>query len=1044
MTKADWEMLNHLFDEAIAKAPEEREEFLARTCQDKSLRIQVASLISAYDEADEVLQPLDELVEASSRPGLSAGTYVGHFCIVEEIGRGGMGIVYKAEDTKLQRLVALKFLPAHYQFTLNTKERFLNEARAASALDHPNLCTIYEVGEHDGHVFIAMALYDGETLKEKIDRGPLPVQLALDFVRQITDGLAGAHAKGIIHRDIKPANIIITPEGRAKILDFGLAKVAERSQELTGQGIALGTVAYMSPEQTQGEEIGTATDMWSLGILFYEMLAGKRPFRSASQSVLVEAIRNEHPTSITQVRDEVPNGIDGILDSLLAKNPASRITAVRTQDALNHLEDVGQHGSIISAIVKRPVVLVGISVAVIALLFGILKPMIQENQIARASMMIPEIQQLAQNGKFAEAYALAEEAEKHLEADPALNALWPLIADQLTITTSPAGASVSAQRYRENSDAAETASEFLGHTPIEGRRVPRGAYRLLIEKEGYANVERLASRHLFEPAVHIDHHLIEASRIEAEEVFVPGGRYHLRGQDRLTTEKVSLSDYVIDRYEVSNQDYKAFIDAGGYREPAYWKEPMFKDEVAISWEEAMRLFTDRTGLHGPRDWVNQAPPSGEESFPVTGVSWYEASAYAQWAGKRLPTVFEWQRAARPDTIHPYGIVMPWGTMLPRESVENRANFNSDRAVDVTAHPFGVSPYGAYNMAGNAREWCANPRGNEFATAGGSWTDPEYAFAYFGARDGFFASSNLGFRCARTLVETDERQGNIAFPAESPPPVYTPVDERTFQSFLSHFRYDPQPLNAEIRETVETPDWTRQTVTFAGVGGESLIAYLYLPAHAEPPYQAILFSPPFPVIAGWYSIQQEAERSLAPFIKTGRAVLAIVPKGGIERPRDQAFIIPEQGSVLMRSIGVEWANEYSRGVDYLESRDDIDVGRIAHIAFSAGGSGLIFPAVDDRYKSIMLISSGMPEYVEQRLPEINGVNFVPYYAAPTLVLNGRFDEIYSINTHVRPLFNLLPHPKRLEIVESGHVPPLEMSVPIMRGWLDETLGPVDAK
>lgn len=147
---------------------------------------------------------------------------------------------------------------------------------------------------------------------------------------------------------------------------------------------------------------------------------------------------------------------------------------------------------------------------------------------------------------------------------------------------------------------------------------------------------------------------------------------------------------------------------------------------------------------------------------------------------------------------------------------------------------------------------------------------------------------------------------------------------------------------------------------------------------------------------------------------------------------------------MRDLGIEWASEYSRGLDYLETRDDIDMGRIAHIAYSAGGSGLIFPAVEERYKTLLLINSGLPEYAIRRLPETNPVNFVPYYNRPVLMVNGRFDEIYSIETNVRPLYELLPQPKRMEIVESGHVAPLELSVPIMREWLDETLGPVNVE
>ncbi|MDX1547936.1 MAG: bifunctional serine/threonine-protein kinase/formylglycine-generating enzyme family protein, partial [Rhodothermales bacterium] len=922
------------------------------------------------------------------------------------------------------------------------QERFVAEARAASALDHPNLCTIYEIGQHGAQLFIAMACYEGETLKEKIERGPLPPDEALGYARQMAEGLANAHGRGILHRDVKPANVIVTEEGLVKMLDFGLAKMVEQTQPLTGAGTTMGTVAYMSPEQTHGDAVDARTDLWSLGVVLYEMLVGERPFRGATQSVTIHAIRHEEPAPVASRHPGVPAAVEALLRRLLAKDPSDRpasMAAVEQTLAALLRPDAGAHSA--GRLFRRPAVVAGGVVAALLLVAAVSFPYWQRSQEARARVLLPEIERLARAGAFAEAYALALRAERYLGDDPALARLWPAIADSLTFVTTPAGARVTVQRFAAQADQATPPPDYLGETPVEGRRVARGAYRVHIEKEGFAPVERVVARLLFDPAFHLQRTLVEAERVPDGMVFVPGGRYRLRGWDLPTAAEVHLGDYVIDRYEVSNRDFKAFIDAGGYRNRAYWQHPFVKDGRRLSWEEAMAQFTDRTGLHGPRQWRNQDVPAGEADLPVTGVSWYEAAAYTAWAGKRLPTIFEWQRAARPDTLHPLGIIMPWGAMLPREAVDRRANFDGPGPVEVDEHPFGMSPYGAYNMAGNVKEWCANPMGDGFTTAGGSWEDPEYAFGYFGDFSGFHASPALGFRGARTVGGGTADQGAMPLPAEPPVPVYEPVDEATFRSLLSHYRYDRRPLGARLVETRETPDWTRETVTFAGAEGEELIAYLYLPEHAAPPYQTIVFSPAFPVYAGWESIADATEQHLAAHIKAGRAVLAIVPAGGMERPRAPGFLFPPPTSVRARELGVRWATEYSRGIDYLATRADIDLDRLAHLSYSAGGVKLVFPAVDDRYRTIILMGAGLDAIDAQKLPEAAPANFLPYYQAPVLVLNGRYDEIETRDAHLRPLFALLPEPKRLELVDSGHVPPPDLRVPIMQAWLDETLGPV---
>jgi serine/threonine-protein kinase len=249
--------------------------------------------------------------------------FANKYKVIAELGRGGMGVVFQAEDTRLKRPVALKLLPLELSHSPDAKERFLREAQAAAALDHPNICTIYEVDEQDGQVYIAMAFIDGMSLKDRIARGPLRIDEALEIAVQVAGGLEEAHRKGIVHRDIKPANVMLTAKGQAKIMDFGLARV-ESAGDLTRTAVVMGTVAYMSPEQALGKKVDHRTDIWSFGCLLYEMLAGHGPFQGGHEQAIFRAIVHGEPRPIAALRHDIPVGLVRILDRCLEKNLLDR------------------------------------------------------------------------------------------------------------------------------------------------------------------------------------------------------------------------------------------------------------------------------------------------------------------------------------------------------------------------------------------------------------------------------------------------------------------------------------------------------------------------------------------------------------------------------------------------------------------------------------------------------------------------------------------------------------------------------------------------
>ncbi|TAM82094.1 MAG: tetratricopeptide repeat protein [Acidobacteria bacterium] len=345
-----WAEIEHLYHAALELHDSERAAFLAKACLgDEPLRREVESLLASDAQAGSFIEsPAIEVAARSlaaegllpdlSTAALKIGTAVSHYSLITKIGRGGMGVVYRARDTKLGRDAALKFLPEEFVKDPQKLERFRREAWAASALSHPNICTIYEIGEHEGHLFIAMELVEGKTLAEKLKGGPLAIEEVVANSRQIAEALDEAHEHNIVHRDLKPANVMVTPKGRVKILDFGLAKLVretetdaqtEESLLLTHAGAVMGTVPYMAPEQLSGEPVDARTDLYALGELMYEMATGQRPFLEPQTSRLISAILTRLPRRPSELNPQVSEELEAIIVKAMEKDPAKRYQSAR-------------------------------------------------------------------------------------------------------------------------------------------------------------------------------------------------------------------------------------------------------------------------------------------------------------------------------------------------------------------------------------------------------------------------------------------------------------------------------------------------------------------------------------------------------------------------------------------------------------------------------------------------------------------------------------------------------------------------------------------
>ncbi len=942
---------------------------------------------------------------------LSVGQRVGPYEIIEQAGAGGMGEVYKARDTRLGRDVALKLLPPHLISSAEARVRFEREARVISRLNHPGICTLYDIGRDGDREFLVLEFIPGDTLAARLSQGGLPLREVLSLGIQIADALATAHELGVVHRDLKPGNLMLTSSG-IKLLDFGLSRpvtpisgdqslISPETADLplTTQGAFVGTLPYMAPEQVEGRELDGRTDIYALGCVLFEMATGDRLFRGTTSAAILNSIMQGSSDLSSELDQKIPPQLVPIIKRCLQRDPKERYgTAVELRDAMIGVRDWGQKAA-----------------------------------LPALTSIVAKIQALDEGPEAWQAFELGRQMEQLVPDDPQLEKLWPEFTSEISIVTEPPGAQVSIKYYGQP----DRAWIPLGTTPLEKIRFPRGFTRLRIEHAGYRTVDDVLW--VFEMAVFgaTDpstatwvYPLTKPGDVPAEMELVPAGHSSLfmPGLDHLESEPTA--SFLIDRDPVTNREFKQFVDAGGYRQREHWHHSFVEGDRELPWEEGTRKLVDMIGQPGPAGWELGEYPDGEDDFPVTGISWYEAAAYAAWADKKLPTIFHWNRVA---------FSVAGSQMIPF------ANFSGKGPVPVGTTD-SLNRFGVRDLAGNVREWTFNrcDRPGERFILGGGWNDPEYAFADAYAQSAFDRSVTNGFRCIRPICP-EPNSARLERVIELPFRDFRaeePVPDSVFDFFLRQFTYDKGPLDAVIEEEIQMPAGKRQLISFnAAYGGERMLAYIFLPPRVPQKLQTVIMFPGSLAIHA-PEVGPDVFRRTDFITKSGRALVLPIYKGTYQRSDSLKSDYPEE-TAFYRDHVIMWSKDLARTIDYLETRNEIDPTKIAYLGLSWGGAmGAIMPAIEQRIKVVILYVAGMT--FQHALPEVDQINYVSRVTQPTLMLNGERDFYFPVESSQLPMFDLLgtpPEHKRRMTYALGHSVPRTELVREALAWLDKYFGPV---
>jgi formylglycine-generating enzyme required for sulfatase activity/dienelactone hydrolase len=646
---------------------------------------------------------------------------------------------------------------------------------------------------------------------------------------------------------------------------------------------------------------------------------------------------------------------------------------------------------------------------------------------------LPRIVELVQAGEISSAFPLAQKLQKIIPNDPTLVDLWPRISKTYSINTTPAGAQVF---YREYSDQ-DGPWHYLGRSPLKDITLANCIYRWKIEKQGFDMRECVSDQFIQVSLRETD--------LAGEMVWIDGWRTELHQYSYAHVTSVEVPGFWMDKYEVTNEQFQDFVNAGGYANADYWEGLDFiKDGRQLSWQEAMAEFVDQTGQPGPATWKDGTYPQGHERYPVSGVSWFEAMAYARFSGKSLPTLYHWRHAA----------CLEESTLIVHHS-----NFAVGGTAVVGSFP-GMGHTGLYDMAGNVKEWCFNATDDSNSQRyilGGSFGEPTYQFSFRDLRSPWDRTAVNGFRC----VKFPGSIHSFAKGLLAPVPVQKTRDYATskpcsaeeYSLILRQFKYDKLPLDSEVvRVDDSAPLWREETITFnAAYGVERVIAHLFLPKAVAPPYQVVVYWPETAALEKRPFAGLEQRDFTEIVLQSGRALMFPIYQGTYERSFGRMLDWYKEPQAVSDWV-IHVCKDMCRSIDYLETRHDIDKEKIAYYGVSVGGLwGPMALAVEDRFKAGILVAGGfLAGGYTASTPAIDPLNHAPRVKIPVLMINGIDDSILPYETSQRPMYESLGTPeadKKHKRVPGGHgllsLSNLEVREEVVV-WLDRYLGPIERK
>lgn len=644
---------------------------------------------------------------------------------------------------------------------------------------------------------------------------------------------------------------------------------------------------------------------------------------------------------------------------------------------------------------------------------------------------IPRIESYLDVADWESAYKLARQAERRVPESHELAELWPRIAWLVTIRSEPEGATV----YRQAYSAQDGEWQVLGKTPLVNIRFPHGLSRIRFERDGYQPLLRaLGGGHInWSELKAVDEDMLlagpELYKLETSRT-VPHGMVRVSAWTfRAGRDTVAMRDFFINRYEVTNAEYKAFVDAGGYEQSRFW-DPVVIGGDTVPWRVAMKRFVDRTGRPGPSTWEAGDYPRDHGDYPVSGVSWYEAAAYARFVRRELPTAHHWQKAL-PNAL------FTW--LLPV------SNFNGQGPRPVTRSR-AMTHVGTFDMTGNVREWTSSNIGDQRVILGGGWIDPYY----IAGLDDTSAppedrSATNGFRLAVTHDEPAAAR-RVREPIVRTTTAHVgaqlPVTDAVYNAYSRVFDYDRAPLSPTIAARDTSRLWIRERVQFAaGYSDERTTLHLYLPTRGAPPYQVVVYWPGWDTFA-LDNVDEYFARQIDFIVKSGRAVAFPVYRGTFERRIGNERRRPPFGSAAYRDNTIYAIKDFRRTIDYLQTRRDIRPDRIAFFGYSWGGvNGPIAIAQEPRIRAAVLHVGLLPPL--SATPEVDPVNSLPRVNVPVLLLSGEFDPMVPRENSER-YFTLLgtkAASKRHLVAIGGHFVPRDLVIRETLDWLDQYLGEV---